>query len=179
MATAHATPDRGPTWDECMELLARLPALPLEARVEALERLMRNPSPGIRDRALRIGAAILSDEQLVDYLRNEPDAVLRNAGLEIFKLRGGRSFPLAVRLLKDPETDVVLQAVLILGHLRDPRALAPLRAVLEHPDANVVQMAIVAIGKLGDARSVPDLLPFLAADAWLQLAAVQALGDLR
>ncbi|HEX5759895.1 MAG TPA: HEAT repeat domain-containing protein [Thermoanaerobaculia bacterium] len=180
MATQHAAPQAAPpTWDECMELLARLPALPLEARVEALETLVRNPSPGIRERALRLGAAILTDEQLVDYLRNDPDAVLRNAGLEIFKLRGGRSFPLAVRLLKDPDVDVALQAVLILDHLRDPRALGTLRTVLEHPDANVVQAAIVAIGKLGDARSVPDLLPFLAADAWLQMAAVQALGDLR
>lgn len=168
-----------PTWEECMKLLEQLPELPLESRVESIERLVRNPSPGIRERALRLGAAVLTDEQVTQYLRNDPDAALRNAGLEIFKLRGNRSFPLAVKLLKDPEPDVVLQAVLILDHLRDPRALGPLRAVLDYPDANVVQVAIVAVGKLGDARSVPDLLRFLDADAWLQMAAVQALGDLR
>ncbi len=168
-----------PTWEECMELLEQLPELPLDSRVESIERLIRNPSPGIRERALRLGAAVLTDEQLTQYLRNDPDAALRNAGLEIFKLRGNRSFPLVIRLLKDAEPDVVLQAVLILDHLRDPRALGPLRAVLDYPDANVVQAAIVAIGKLGDARSVPDLLRFLEADAWLQMAAVQALGDLR
>ncbi|HVR97633.1 MAG TPA: HEAT repeat domain-containing protein, partial [Thermoanaerobaculia bacterium] len=171
--------DSPPTWDECMALLDRLPSLPLETRVHAIERLVRNSSPGIRERALRIGSAVLSDEQLTEYLRNDEDAVLRNAGLEIFKMRGGRSFPFAIRLLKDPDEDVVLQAVLILDHLRDPRALEPLRGVLDHPDTNVIQAALLAMGKIGDARCIPDLLPFLSGDAWLQMAAVQALGDLR
>ena len=39
--------------------------------------------------------------------------------------------------------------------------------------------AIEAVGKLGDARAIPDLLPFLEGDSWLQLATMQALGDLR
>jgi HEAT repeat protein len=105
--------------------------------------------------------------------------VLRNAGLEILKLRGSRSYPVAIRLLRDSDPDVVLQSVLLLDHLRDPRALGPLRATLTHPDPNVVQGAILAVGRLGNASSVPDLLPFLTADPWLQMAAVQALGDLR
>ena len=46
-------------------------------------------------------------------------------------------------------------------------------------DPNVQQEAILAIGQLGDARSIPHLVPFLAADLWVQMAAVQALGDLR
>src|SRR5258708_34775477 len=97
----------------------------------------------------------------------------------MLKVRGTRSCRRAVRLLADPESDVVLQAVLLLDHLRDPRALEPLRAVLGHGDLNVAQAAILAIGRLGDGRSLPDLLPFLDADPWLQMAAVQALGDPR
>jgi HEAT repeat protein len=168
-----------PSWEECMELLDRLPALPVAARAEALQRLLRNASPGIRERALRLGAAILADDALVELLRDDADAVMRNAGLEILKMRGGRSYAVAIRLLRDADSDVVLQAVLILDHLRDPRALAPLRAALVNSDPNVVQGVILAIGRLGNAGSVPDLLPFLAADPWLQMAAVQALGDLR
>lgn len=168
-----------PLWQECIELLDRLPALPREERLEAIQRLVRNPSPGIRGRALRMGAALLSDDTLTRYLRNDADDVLRNAGLEMLKMRGGRGFSLAVSLLKDPDPDVALQAVLVLDHLKDPRALEPLRAQLRHSDPNVVQGVIVSIGHMGDARSIPDLLPFLKADAWLQLAAVEALGDLR
>ena len=179
MTTSEPIPSPAPSWEECMELLEKLPTLSLEGRATAIERLARNSSPGIRERALRAGAAVFTDEQLTTYLRNDSDAVLRNLGLEVFKLRGGRSFAVSLRLLKDGDPDVVLQAVLILDHLRDPRALEPLRGVLTHPDPNVIQAAILAIGRLGNARSIPDLLPFLAADPWLQMAAVQALGDLR
>ncbi len=90
-----------------------------------------------------------------------------------------RSLPVVVGLLRDADDDVVLQAVLILGRLRDPRALEPLHSVLGHADPNVRQEAILAIGALGDARSIPHLTPFLDADPWVQMAAVQALGDLR
>jgi HEAT repeat protein len=177
--TGDAAARRGSSWEECAELLDRLPLLPMAARGEALERLLPNTSPGIRERALRLGAAILDDQALVDMLRDDADAVRRNAGLEILKIRGSRSYQVALGLLRDGESEVVLQAVLLLDHLRDPRALGPLRAALAHPDPNVVQGVIVALGRLGNAGSVPDLLPFLAADPWLQMAAVQALGDLR
>jgi HEAT repeat protein len=162
-----------------MALLDQLPALPNEQRVEAIERLIRNSSPVIRERALRTGAAVVSDERLEAYLREEADDVLRNAGLEMLKMRGARALGLAVRLLRDPDPDVVLQSVIALGHVRDLRALEPLRAALNHREANVVQTAIEAVGKLGDARAIPDLLPFLEADPWLQLATIQALGELR
>jgi HEAT repeat protein len=168
-----------PSWDECVELLEQLPSMPPDTRVEALERLVRNPSPGIREQALRIGAAVLPDARVMEYLRDPADAVLRSAGSEIFRLRGVRSVPVVVDLLRDSDPDVVLQAVLILDRLRDPRALEPLHAILAHPDPNVQQEAILAIGRLGDGRSIPHLLPFLAADFWVQMAAVQALGDLR
>lgn len=167
------------SWDACIALLDQLPALDKIQRRVALEKLIRNPSPGIRSRALRMGAALLSDDQIKDYLRSDADDVVRNAGVEMLKMRGNRGFSLAVRLLVDDDGDVVLQAVLTLKALRDPRALEPLRAALLHADPNVVQEAIVAIGELGDARAIPDLLGFLETDPWLQMAAVQALGNLR
>jgi HEAT repeat protein len=179
MTTEPRNTTEEPSWQESIELLDRLPSLPLEERVEVLERLVRNSSPGIRGRALRMGAAVLSDDVLTAYLRNDADGVVRNAGLEMLKMRGNKGFALAVQLLSDPDYDVALQAVLILDHLKDPRALEPLRAQLRHSDPNVVQAVITGIGQLGDARTIPDLLPFLKADSWLQVAAVEALGDIR
>src|SRR4029079_2834565 len=177
---AEASPKQPePSWEECMELLDQLTSLPTDQRVAAIERLIRNSSPVIRERALRTGAAVVSDERLESYLREEADDVLRNAGLEMLKMRGPRALGLAVRLLRDGDPDVVLQSVLALGHVRDLRALEPLRAALNHEDANVVGAAIGAVGKLGDARAIADLLPFLDGDPWLQLATIQALGDLR
>ncbi|MBZ0112150.1 MAG: HEAT repeat domain-containing protein [Thermoanaerobaculia bacterium] len=167
------------SWEESLELLNHLPALPTEERAAAIETLLRNPQPVIRERALRTGAAVISDERLESFLREEADDVLRNAGLEMLKLRGSRGISLAIRLLHDDDPDVALQAVLVLGHIRDLRALEPLRGALFHPDINVVQAAIEAVGRLGDCRALPDLLPFLQQDPWLQMATIQALGDLR
>ena len=179
MTGPTARQEAEPSWEECMALLDRLPSLPNEERVEAIERLIRNASPVIRERALRTGAAVVSDERLESYLREDADDVIRNAGLEMLKMRGPRGLPLAVRLLRDEDPDVVLQAVLSLGHVRDLRALEPLRSALHHDDVNVQAAAIEAVGKLGDARAIPDLLPHLEGDPWLQMATVQALGELR
>ncbi|MDH3253873.1 MAG: HEAT repeat domain-containing protein [Acidobacteriota bacterium] len=179
MNTPKSTSPPEPSWDECMDLLGDLPGMSLADRTSVIETLLRNSSPGIRERALRMGVATMPDQTLVSFLRNDSDAVLRNAALEILKKRGSSSFSLAIELLRDNDADVALQGILILDHIKDPRAVEPLRSSLHHEDANLAQAAIVAIGHLGDARSIPDLLPFLDSDTWLQIAAVQALGDLR
>jgi HEAT repeat protein len=179
MNTMNTPETQEPTWDECMGLLADLPGMALDERTQVIERLLRSSSPGIRERALRMGVATMPDETLVTFLRDEADAVLRNAALEILKKRGTRSFTLAVELLRDDDDDVALQGILILDHVKDPRAVEPLRSSLHHENPNLAQAAIAAVGHLGDGRSIPDLLPFLNSDTWLQVAAVQALGDLR
>lgn len=162
-----------------MERLAALPRMPPAERRAALLDLVRATSPGVRGEALRVGAVMLADDVVEDLLREDADAVLRNAGLEMLKMRGARGFSLAVRLLGDEDDDVVLQAVLVLAYLKDPRALEPLRRLFRHRDPNVVQATVTAVGKIGDARVVEDLLPFLEGDLWLQFAAIEALGDLR
>lgn len=168
-----------PDWEECVEILQHMPGMAVPQRMEAIERLVRNPSPAIRQRALRMGAALLPDERIEACLREEADDVMRNAGVEILKLKGCAAYDIALSLVQDKDPDVVLQAILILDHIGDPRACHSLRPLLQRDDPNVVQAALTAMGHLGDARAIPDLLPFLSGDPWLQIAAVQALGDLR
>lgn len=164
---------------QAMDRLASVPLQSSEERLATVAELVQDPSPAVRGEALRVGAVVLPDEAVVEFLRESADATLRNAGLEILKMRGGRGFALASKLLQDEDDDVVLQAVLVLDHLKDPRALEPLRRLLDHRDPNVVQAALTAVGHLGDARVVADLLRFLEGDLWFQFAAVEALGDLR
>ncbi len=168
-------PDR----EQCIALLGELPAMNEAARGAAVSALLRSPLPGIRERVVAIASAIVTDDEIVSYLRKGADDMLRNAGLEILKRRGRKGFSLAIQLLDDADDDVVLQAVLALDHYVAPSALGPLRKTLGHHESNVVQAAIVAVGRIGDERVVNDLLPFIEGDLWLQLAAVNALGDLR
>lgn len=167
------------SWEECIKLLTELPAMTSEGRVHAIRDMLRNPGVEIRQHALRMGSAALSQDELVSYLREDSDDILRNAGLEMLKLQGIHSFSVAMQLADDPDEDVVLQALLLLDHIRDPRALATFQRLMHHENPNVAQAAIVGAGRLGDSRIIPDLLVFLQKDMWLQMAAVQALGDLR
>ena len=168
-----------PNHEQCLELLADLPAMHEAARAAALSALLRSCLPGMRERAIAIASATLSDSEIVCYLRKDADDMLRNAGLEILKRRGRQGLSLSLDLLDDPDADIVLQAVMAIDCCLAPTALAHLRRALSHPEPNVVQSVIEAIGRIGDQRVVEDLLPFLKADTWLQLAAVNALGDLR
>lgn len=167
------------SFDEDRVLLDSIPTLSAEDRVRAVERLLRSPSQAIREAVTRIGASVLADDDLVRYIRDRDDDVLRNAALEMLKYRGRAAVELGISLLRDRDPDVVLQSVLLLDHLKDPRSLQPLRALLEHPNANVVQATILATGHIGHSGVAADLIPFLTGSQWFQFAAIQALGDLR
>jgi HEAT repeat protein len=159
--------------------LAALPHLSDGERASALERLFRDPSPDVRQAAVRMGAMFLQEDTVVAYLRNASDDVLRNAAAEMLKHCGPRSVALARLLIHDRDKDVVLQAVHLLQHFRDAGAIGPLRQLLGHPDPNVAQAAILALGRVGHAGVAADLLPFLTREMWLQMAAIEALGELR
>lgn len=157
------------------KLLDLLPTMTPDEQLEVFERVIKSSNPAVRPRALGLGAAILSNSRLLEYLREEDD-VRRNAAVEILKLRRQRSLNLACYLLEDKDPEVVLQAVQILSHLKDRQALEPLMKVLEHSDPNVIQEAIVALGKIGDVRALPAVKRFLQSEPWLQVAAIETIG---
>jgi len=166
------------SYEECLRWLNQMPRLGVDAQLEAFEKIIRFPDASLRRKALGMGASLLSDERLVEFLRDDADDVRRNAGIEMLKLRRRRAFQLAMTLVEDPDFDVALQAVVVLGHLSDRRSFDPLRRMLAHVDVNVVQEAIIALGRLGDVRALEDLLQFLDASPWVQTAAIEALGKL-
>lgn len=157
------------------KLLDLLPTMSPDEQLEVFERVIQSSNPAVRPRALGLGAAILSNSRLLEYLREEDD-VRRNAAVEILKLRRQRSLNLACYLLEDSDADVVLQAVQILSHLSDRAALDPLLKVLEHDDPNVVQEALVALGRIGDVRALDAVKKFLSSEPWLQMAALETIG---
>lgn len=166
------------TRQEGRELLDRMLTMPMDEQLEVFERVIHISDPEIRRRVVGVGAALLTDEGLIELLRDDADDVRRNAGIEMLKLRRRRAFKLACVLLEDDDPDVVLQAVLVLAHLGSLLALQPLRKALHHPDPNVVQEAILALGKLGHPAALGDLIAFLEADTWVQAAAIEAVAQL-
>jgi HEAT repeat protein len=166
------------SWSDGYRRLSSLATLPLSKRSAEVMQLLRDPHAAIRGRAVAIGAVVLSDDQIASFLRQDGDDTLRSCGLEMLMQSADRGVKLGLELLRDPDPDVVLLAVLALDRLCDQRAFDGLRELLDYPCVNVAQAAIVALGHLGDKRILAELLPFLDDVSWLQMAAVQALGDL-
>ena len=179
MISNNANRREAPSWELCVEMLASLPSADQALREQRLGVLLRSQNPGIHRRTLAISAVVMSDDEVVSLLRQPADDVLRNAGLEILKLRGRPGLPLAIKLLDDDDSDVALQAVLAVQAIGDPTALQHVRRILRSRDPNVVHAALAAIGHLGDGRVVDDLIPHLDGDDWSQMAAIQSLGELR
>lgn len=159
-------------------LLDLLPSMTPDQQLEVFEQVLKSPRPQVRQKALGVGAAILSDNRLLEYLRQDQDDVQRNAAVEMLKLRRQRSLSLATHLLQDQDPDIVLQAVRVLSHLRDRSSVESLIKALEHQNPNVVHETINALGEQRDVRALPHLLPFLRRDSWLQMATIEAVGRL-
>jgi HEAT repeat protein len=115
-------------------------------------------------------------------MRTEPfvrRAVLR--GLR--ELRFADAFEPALQALPDADADVRLEAVAVLGWLKDARALAPLAAVATgDPHADVRRVAVGALGFAApsDTAALDALIAALRDDAWqVREEAATTLGKLR
>ncbi|AEG14609.1 HEAT repeat domain-containing protein [Desulfofundulus sp. TPOSR] len=84
-----------------------------------------------------------------ELLRSE-DAYVRNAAVEIMRLLQRTSLGVARKLLRDPDPDVRLFAVNVLGELKVKEAVELLRRVVEEDEnINVVAAAVEYVGEMG------------------------------
>lgn len=111
-------------------------------------------------------------------LRDNENAGLRNAAMEIYVGLGKRSLPRLIGLLRDGNEEVRTFSAVMLGRIRDPDAVQPLIESLADPDLNVKHAASEALGQIKDKRAVPALIEVLQSDMWLQFPAAVALGEL-
>jgi HEAT repeat protein len=82
-------------------------------------------------------------------------------------------------LLGDDDPNLRLQAALMLGERRDPRAIGALMARLEDPDANVQFHVIEALGRLRATEAADGLVRIAERrDFFLAFPAIQALSRL-
>ena len=85
------------------------------------------------------------------------DHNVRKFVVDTMALIADRDFiPVLIRLLKDPNENVVGSAAEALGRIIDDNAIAPLiECVRDHPDSRL--QAIEALGNIGSARALPLL----------------------
>ena len=111
-------------------------------------------------------------------LRDDENAALRNAAMEIYVKMGPAATGALLHLLQDADEEVRNFAAVILGARRDHVAVEPLIAALDDSDLNVRHAAAASLGQVGDRRAVAPLIALLHGEPWLQYPAIHALAEL-
>lgn len=144
----------------------RWAARDLAAHPEAAEavctRLTEEPDSSVRavlfTTATQLGGMAVV-QGMIHLLRSE-DAALRNGAIEVLASLPGAVAPKIDSLLHDPDSDVRIFTVNLLGDLRHPKVPQWLSQVLmQEPEINVVGAALEVLAEVG----VPDTLPALRA----------------
>ncbi|HUP65006.1 MAG TPA: HEAT repeat domain-containing protein [Thermoanaerobaculia bacterium] len=118
---------------------------------------------------------------LIESLRDPENAGKRNSANEALIRIGAPAIPALLRsLATDPDVDVRLSVVNLLGDIQSPEAFEALLALCpREKDTNILSSVVSALGKYRDTRAVPPLLHTLKReDVWLRFHVVEALGEI-
>jgi HEAT repeat protein len=118
---------------------------------------------------------------LISKLSHSRGSILQETTDQLIEIGEPAVVPL-IEALSNPNDQTRSQAALILGKIRDPRAVEPLILAITDQSGNVRGNAAIALGELGDPRAVDALISAQRRDAkvvfyWLE--ALDQIGDPR
>lgn len=157
-------------------------SLPLATSRKVLFKALGDESWRVRKQAVEL---ILSAHpvdkdlhQLIELLRDEENAGLRNATAEVLAGLGRQAVPALLAYLDDNDHDLRKIVVDLLGSIGGHDALQGLTRALSDPDVNVAAAAAEGLGVCGDATSARELLSHLEQnqDQFFRFNALVALG---
>ena len=154
----------------------------MSRHVESVAGLMGDANARVRQVAVSTlahhGAAVV--ETLVETLREQHrDLSVLSSALDLLSVSDIDIVEPVIRFLGDEDTNLRIQAALILGQRRDRRAIDPLIARLADDDVNVRFHVIEALGRLHavDASEALTRIAF-ERDFFLAFPAIQALTEI-
>lgn len=119
-----------------------------------------------------------SVEQLLNLLRNEDNAGLRNSAAEAVIRLGSASAPLLMKMVQDQDTDVRKFVIDVMGGIGDPIFVSALLQALDDPEVNVASAAAEQLGALGDTEAAEHLMQAILVrdEVLFRFSALGALG---
>ncbi|MDX1967662.1 MAG: HEAT repeat domain-containing protein [Planctomycetaceae bacterium] len=152
--------------------------------VPTLIRLLGDEVPDVkRDAVVSLGKVgdARAVRPLLDVALQEP--LFRfTAGEAIAKI-GKAAVPVLLQILQEDDAGRTLEAIIVLGRIKDPSAAEPIAAMLSHRFTIVRSHAVESLGLIGDPKSATPLIRMLSdPDAIVRAqtaAALQKVGDKR
>lgn len=121
-----------------------------------------------------------SIESLLELLRDEDNAGLRNSAAEAVIRLGSAAVASLVKKVGDSDSDVRKFIIDVMGAIGDPAFISPLLGAISDVDVNVASAAAEHLGSIGDQSAVPYLVnSIISTESILfRFSALEALGKL-
>jgi HEAT repeat protein len=121
-----------------------------------------------------------SVEQLLNLLRNEDNAGLRNSAAEAVIRLGSASASPLIKMVQDEDADVRKFVIDVMGAIGDPVFVPALLQALKDSDVNVASAAAEQLGALGDTEAAEQLMQAIQVrnEVLFRFSALEALGIL-
>ena len=157
---------------------------PLQKICSLLFCSMGDESWRVRKEAVDVFVSSDPDEStigcLLELLRSEDNAGLRNSAAEAVTRLGERASMPLIRLVHDRDADVRKFVIDVMGSINAPVFIPPMLSALQDADVNVAAAAAEHLGNIGDARVVEKLIHaivFNTSDLF-RFSALEAIGKL-
>lgn len=166
------------------EALQGLKGRPIRETRDLLFSTMGDESWRVRKEAVNVFVAAEPDEDSIDalleLLRNQDNAGLRNSAAEAAVRIGYRAATSLIRLSCDEDEDVRKYVIDVMGVIGSTEFVPALLSSLNDQDVNVAAAAAEHLGDIGDSSAVPDLISAIIANdsVLFRFSALAALGKL-
>lgn len=170
MGVSDVNMPAGDTIEEARrKTVSALKGKPLPECLDRLFAALGDESWRVRKEAVEVllGARPGQDEinQLIQLMRDEDNAGLRNSTAEVLAGLGQQVVPFLLAYREDPDHDLRKLVVDTLGVVGGDEAIQGLTASLHDTDMNVAAAAAEGLGAVGTSEVVPELLRKLELDA--------------
>lgn len=170
--------------EERRRAIQELKGMPLEQTHALLFSSMGDDSWRVRKEAVEVFVSADPGENMIDrlleLLRSEDNAGLRNSAAEAVIRLGERAAAPLFRLVHDTDADVRKFIVDVMGSISVSTFIPTLLTALQDSDINVAAAAAEHLGNLGDARVVKDLIRAIVLNSsdLFRFSALAAIGKL-
>jgi len=151
-----------------------------EESLDRLQRLLQDTNSGVRDAAqnsITILGGRYAIEKMVPLLSHE-DPGIRNAAIDILRKIGEDGLEILHALSKDPNDNVRLFIIDILGSIGNLESVDTLINGLYDSLSNVRNAAVISLGTIADPKAFDHLKNLINDEEWVRFSVIEALGQI-